>query len=50
MLFAFLALLAGLAALANFSQSGLIADHAASGASHAVANGDAGAWADVLAY
>ena len=49
-LFAFLALLSALAALADFSQSGLIAEHAARGASHAVGNGDTGAWADVLAY
>ena len=49
-LFGFLALLTGLGALANFSQSGVLTEHAAHGASHAIGSGDAGAWADVLAY
>ena len=49
-LFAFVALLAGLGALTDFSRSGALAEHAAAGASHAVGNGDVGAWADVFAY
>ena len=47
---AFIALLAGLGALAHFTSSGDLAQHAAEGASHAVGSGDAGAWFDVLAY
>lgn len=49
-LFAFLALLAGLGALSNFMQSGKLVEHANARASHAVGSGDAGAWVDVLAY
>ncbi len=49
-LFAFLALVAGLGALCDFGRSGLLAEHASAGASHAVGGSDAGAWADVLAY
>ena len=49
-LFAFLAVVAGLGALVDFGRSGALAEHASAGASHAVGGGDAGAWADVLAY
>lgn len=48
-LFAFLGLLAGLGALADFMQSGAMVQHARAGASHHV-GGETGAWADVLAY
>lgn len=49
-LFAFLALLAGLGALSNFMQSGKLVEHANASASHAVGSGDTWAWVDVLAY
>ena len=49
-MFAFLALLAGLGALCDFGRSGALAKHASESASHAVGGSDAGAWADVLAY
>ena len=49
-LFAFLALFAGLGALCDFGRSGLLVEHASAGASHTVGGSDAGAWADVLAY
>lgn len=49
-LFAFLALVAGLGSLCDFGRSGILAEHASAGASHTVGGSDAGAWADVLAY
>ena len=49
-LFAFLALVAGLGMLCDFERSGILAEHASAGASHTVGGSDAGAWADVLAY
>ncbi|MBQ9069706.1 MAG: pilus assembly protein [Eggerthellaceae bacterium] len=48
-LLAFLAVVAGLGALADFGRSGALSNHAAYGASHHV-GGETGAWADVLAY
>ena len=47
---ALLSLIAGLGALSDFGQSGVLVEHACAGASHTVGGQDAGAWADVLAY
>ncbi len=48
-LFAFLSLLVGLGALADFARSGALVEHAGATASHTLGS-DAGAVADVLAY
>ena len=47
---AFVAVLAGLGALANLHHDGALPRHALVAASHHVEGGDVGAWDDVLAY
>ena len=47
---AFLAMVIGLAALANLLESGLVLEHALQSASHHLSNVPTAAWADIFLY